>query len=85
LNALNSVSVTGYSRSTTGAPVPGASSGLSGVARIRGAELESPLCQTVPIPRYALAISTRASTRGLRWSTNGTNSAHATSVSAQLR
>ena len=51
LNGLNRLSVTGMSRSMTGSPEPGSSSGLPGVARISGAEPDSPPCQMVPTPR----------------------------------
>ena len=50
LNGMNSVSVTGSTRSITGSPLAGASSGLPGVARMSGAEPDSPPCQMVPMP-----------------------------------
>ena len=68
-----------------GAPVPGSSRGLPGVAMMSGAELERPDCHTVPMPMYAAAMTRRTSARGLRLRMNGTKSAEPTSPNAQLR
>jgi len=51
LKGAKRVSVTGKMRSTTGAPLAGARSGLPGVARMSGADPERPQCHTVPSPR----------------------------------
>ena len=84
LNGTNSVSVTGSTRSITGSPLAGASSGLPGVARMSGADPDRPPCQMVPIPTYAAAITSRMSAFGLRRARNGTKSADATTLSAQF-
>ena len=52
LNELNSVSVTGRSRSTSGSVSAAAVViGLPAVAMMSGAEPDRPPCQTVPSPR----------------------------------
>ena len=73
------------SRSMIGGPLEGSRSGFPGVARIRGADPDNPPCHTVPRPRYAAAMITRISAFGFLRAINGTNSADATTLKAQLK
>ena len=84
LKGANTVSVTGYRRSTMGVPMDGLIIGLSGVAMISAAEPDSAALVTVPTPMKAAAHSTRISVLGLRRATNGISSALTTKHNAQL-
>ena len=65
--------------------IPDSIIGFPSVASISGAEPERPPCHTVPMPMYAAAIMRRMSAFGFLRAMNGTKSADAITLAAQLK